>query len=87
MKREYIKPYLAVESFQLNAAIAGACSSKIALNHQVNDCTTHDEDGIKDPNVYIFGAACATEIPNGLDITQADTCYQAMSMSDQFLTS
>lgn len=87
MKKTYSKPYLAVESFQLNAAIAGACSGKITLAHSVDACTTHDETGMKDTTVFLFGQVCPTEIPNGIDITQMDTCYQAMSMSDQFLTS
>lgn len=87
MKKTYSKPYLAVESFQLNAAIAGACSGKITLAHSVDTCTTHDDTGIKDTTVFLFGGVCPSEIPNGIDITQMDTCYQAMSMSDQFLTS
>lgn len=86
MKKEYIKPYLAVESFQLNAAIAGACTGKITLNQSVDECTTHDGNGMVNTSVFLFGAACI-QIPNGIDITQQDTCYQAMSMSDQFLTS
>lgn len=40
MKREYKKPYLLVETFQLNAAIAAACSSDggIAINYGENSC-------------------------------------------------
>lgn len=41
MKKNYVKPYLAVESFQLDAAIAAACSSQgfIPINYGENSCT------------------------------------------------
>lgn len=40
MKKAYIKPYLAVESFQLDAAIAASCSSQnyIPINYGENNC-------------------------------------------------
>lgn len=37
MKKEYSKPLLAYEAFQLTAAIAGDCSLK--LNHYSDSCT------------------------------------------------
>ena len=39
MKKKYVKPYIAVESFQLNAAIA-SCTSEggIPINKSENDC-------------------------------------------------
>lgn len=83
MKREYFKPYLAVESFQLNAAIAGACSGLITLNHKIDACTLDDETN--DPMSPIFGAPC------DLNVVQSDNpdgvCVQAFQMTDQFLTS
>jgi len=41
MKRPYQKPYLGVESFQLNAAVAVACSTLGAtpIRHGPDDCT------------------------------------------------
>lgn len=41
MKRAYKKPSIAVESFQLNAAIAGSCAdaNKIPLNHGMETCS------------------------------------------------
>lgn len=41
MKRKYSKPYLLVESFQLNAAIAASCSSDggIAIHYSEDTCT------------------------------------------------
>lgn len=40
MKREYKKPYLLVESFQLNAAVAGSCAAQhgITINYGENSC-------------------------------------------------
>lgn len=71
MKKEYIKPYLAVESFQLNAAIATACSAeyitgtnekKTAIHYGEDSCTLIEELGIS----YI-GNACGTDIVNVTD--------------------
>ena len=40
MKKAYVKPYIAVESFQLNAAIAASCSSSgyISIGRSENAC-------------------------------------------------
>ncbi len=48
MKRTYTKPLIAMESFQLNAAIAGACSTddKIAINYGENTCGFDKEGAI-----------------------------------------
>lgn len=84
MRMEYQKPYLAVESFQLNAAIAGACSAPgmMALGHSPNTCTLQDEKGDKYGTLTFFGAACDTA--GGIDIVNNDTpdkdyCYQALN--------
>lgn len=53
MKRKYSTPYLAVESFQLNAAIAASCSSQgyMPLNHyDYATCKDHTVGG------YFFNA-------------------------------
>ena len=41
MKKEYNKPYIGVESFQLNAAIADACSTMGSrpINHGETTCS------------------------------------------------
>ena len=67
MKKEYSKPYMVVESFQLNAAIAASCSSeeKTPLNFYQNNCTLEEEA----PGLVYFGAACAG---NGVDVTNPD---------------
>lgn len=56
MKREYKKPYLLVETFQLDAAIASSCSSNgaTAINHDMQTCTAVEEA----PGLGYFGPAC-----------------------------
>ena len=80
MKKEYIKPYLAVESFQLDAAIAGSCTGKMILAHSVNDCTLVDDKGINWGDIY-FGEKCGT------NVVAPDACYQAMTYSTLYLES
>lgn len=40
MKKKYIKPYIVIESFQLDAAVAASCSSQdyIPINYNENGC-------------------------------------------------
>jgi hypothetical protein len=40
MKKDYKKPYLLIESFQLNAAVAGSCAAQggITINYGENRC-------------------------------------------------
>lgn len=49
MKKKYVKPYIAVESFQLNAAIAAACSTEgyIKINYGENSCGFGDSADFK----------------------------------------
>lgn len=77
MKKEYQKPYLAVESFQLNAAIATGCSSegKQPIHYAENTCWLGDNEG-EQPSVFI-GAACEVDVVNGVGGDGNDTlCYQ-----------
>lgn len=73
MKKDYIKPYLAVESFQLDAAIATACNApgQIALGHKLHDCV--------DSTDQFFGRACG-DLAYGTDVTDDvapdGLCYQ-----------
>lgn len=89
MKKTYTKPLIAMESFQLNAAIAGACKddpNKMVLNHYQSTCTSFD--------VY-FGSACASSIPGGIDVTvpgffedEEGHCYHGpMDMTKVYLES
>lgn len=64
MKKAYVKPYLAVESFQLDAAIASSCSSegKLALGYTMNSCTLDDSKGTYNPNFGYFGHSCRSDV-------------------------
>ena len=57
MKKTYTKPYVIVESFQLDAAIAASCSSenKFPLGYGENSCTSFEEA----PGLLYFGFLCA----------------------------
>ena len=60
MKKTYTKPYLAVESFQLDAAIATSCSSqgKAVLTQAVESCTFESIN----PRITQFGDPCTTNV-------------------------
>ena len=60
MKKTYTKPYILVESFQLDAAIASACSTqnKIALNYGMDTCTAAEEA----PGLNYFGNLCVHDV-------------------------
>lgn len=86
MKKEYAKPFLAVESFQLDAALAGACTDKYyQLNHDIESC-------VNDEAPFVFGDACDPDMVNNPSYDPGENngiCYQAFetSFTDQFLTS
>ena len=80
MKKEYSKPYMMVESFQLNAAIAASCSSegKNPINFYQSNCTLEEEL----PGLGYFGAACEG------DVTNPDFCYHGPIIpNEQFMCS
>lgn len=60
MKKAYTKPYLAAESFQLDAAVASSCSSqsKLAINANVDTCNFQKIN----PDITQFGLACTTNV-------------------------
>lgn len=60
MKKAYTKPYLVMEAFQLDAAIAASCSSegKTALGFYQSSCTLEEEA----PGLGYFGAACDVNV-------------------------
>ena len=76
MKRNYTKPYLLVESFQLNAAVATSCSSegKQPIHYGENSCIVGD-DSDEQPMEYL-GNACELDIINNVSGDANDTlCY------------
>lgn len=62
MKKTYTKPYLAVESFQLDAAIATSCSeqNKPVLSQAIETCNFL----LLDKRITQFGNACPTDVIN-----------------------
>lgn len=59
MKKDYKKPYLLVESFQLDAAIAASCSpGKIPLNYGLDSCTPLEEI----PGLSYIGNLCIHDV-------------------------
>ena len=84
MKKEYVKPYLAVESFQLDASIASGCGIK--LYYSGTACTMVDDKGEKTLDIN-FGPAC--EEQGGINMLQEDPdiCYHAMAGRGIYLES
>ena len=60
MKKKYVKPYVVVESFQLNAAVASACSTdgKMPLHYAMDTCTAEEEA----PGLNYFGDMCIHDV-------------------------
>ena len=89
MKKLYTKPYLAVESFQLDAAIANSCSKndKIPLNYGMDTCTSFEEE----PTLKYFGFACAdggyNVVSGDKDDANGNFCYHGPMFSEMFMNS
>jgi len=64
MKKTYVKPYLAVETFQLDAAIASSCSSqgKLDLGYTMDTCNLDDGRGTHRPSFGYFGKSCRSDV-------------------------
>lgn len=60
MKKPYQKPYLAVESFQLDAAIATSCNQQntVKMNHDLDACNFLNVSA----SFTQFGTACPTNV-------------------------
>lgn len=78
MKKEYVKPYLALESFQLVAALAGSCSGEgqTQLGQSIDTCT------LVDFGDTLFGAACEDNVH-----LHPELCYQGPVNGGQYMTS
>lgn len=77
MKKEYAKPYLAIESFQLDASIAGG-SCQINLNALMDTCSFVQAAEVQTNLDIYYGPACSRD--GGIDMLQhmqpnADICY------------
>ncbi len=70
MKRKYVKPYLLVESYQLDASVATACSAQPngqPIYYGETNCSFGGE--------YYFDPRCAEDVVNG-------DCYHGPYASD-----
>lgn len=77
MKRNYSKPYLVMESFQLNAAVAASCSSeqKQPIHYGENTCIVGDDPD--EQEMEYLGNACELDIVGDVGGDSNDTfCYQ-----------
>ena len=88
MKKNYSKPYLAVESFQLDAAIASSCSAngKFPLGHGMDTCTSFEEA----PGLGYFGLACdkgGNDVVNPGSDNNDTICYHGPIYQDMFMNS
>lgn len=84
MKMKYNKPYLAVESFQLNAAIAGSCAgeNKLQLNYNLDNCNLDDDKGT-DYGIQVFGGGCFTSVQTN----DKGGCYNQYYGTDEIIYS
>ena len=81
-KKKYAKPYLIIEAFQLDTAVA-SCSGDggVAINYSLDQCDLEDTM----PGFSWFGSACENSI---LDAQEGNTsCYNAPVDGMTFLNS
>lgn len=90
MKKTYTKPYIVMESFQLDAAIAASCSASglVSLGYSMDTCTLEDDRGSTDfIGLNYFGNACVHDVKvenDGNDLI----CYHGpISASSMFMNS
>lgn len=76
MKKKYEKPVLLIESFQLDAAIAGSCSGEgyIAIGHWAETCG--DGTGNEHYKWYAFSdTTCEVDVAGPEDDGSDSFCY------------
>ncbi len=81
--KKYTKPYLLVESFQLDTAIASCTSDGgMALGKYLSNCTLEEEM----PGIGYFGPACVYDARNPNDPNDT-ICYHGPLGDTTFLAS
>ena len=88
MKKKYEKPIFIVESFQLDASIAGSCSGdgQVSINHGENDCGRGV--GIDYPFQYINYNNCEVDLTGPEGDNNDTTCYHGpMAAGMTFISS
>ena len=81
MKKTYKKPYIAVESFQLDAAIAASCSSegKAALNYVIATCKDYADYAV----LGYFGISCTHNVMDEGDANDLICYHGPMAKADE----
>lgn len=82
MKKKYVKPFVLIESFQLDAAIAGSCSSGTPINHYEDSCGfgAPSEPGFNFE--YFAGDACVFDVTLDGDDDNSTNCYHGPYLND-----
>lgn len=78
MKREYIKPQIAVENYYLSDMISG-CDTTVTLTTTANCANNYDPDGAMDDlasmGVFTASSSCSIVATDGMQI--GSSCYHA----------
>ena len=89
MKKKYSKPYIFIESFQLDASIATSCSAenKYPIHFGVQTCSAGNEEG--ETYVDVLGNACTINVSDNKGGDDNDTfCYHgSINPYDLFINS
>lgn len=83
MKRAYVKPIFAAESFQLDAAVAASCSSQgyIPIGYGENDCTF-------DNGAFFNNDNCDVDLTGDVGDGNDTLCYHGpMLATETFIAS
>lgn len=82
MKKKYVKPMIVIESFHLDAAIAGSCSSGTPINHYQSSCGfgTPSEEGFQ--YEYFADPLCVTDLTLGGGDGNDGGCYHGPYLSE-----
>lgn len=74
MKKNYSKPLIVIETFQLDAAVAANC--EIALGHAIGDCWNNTNDK------YVFNwDLCSVDLTPADDDGNDTICYHGPSLT------
>ena len=82
MKKSYRKPYLGVEAFQLNAAVAEACSTagREPIHYGESNCSFP-----KDSGQFFSLFNCQIDVTNGSNDGNDTICYHGPLLSNNIV--
>lgn len=78
MKKEYQKPMIVIESFQLNAAVAGSCSDEageVPINHYQDNCGSGTSSDPDFQFQFFADPMCETDLTIGASDGNDIECY------------